>query len=286
MLSAARGAPAAGAEVVAIVSKDIAPYKRALAGVTRTLPGQPVEMLDPDEATAVKRVKDRKPGAVVAIGVKAAKAARLAVPNVPVVYCLVLDPAGNGLVGPEAIGVPFQPSLRDEIEALTKALPAVSRVGVVINANHPPADLDASLASASRQGVTLEIERASDASELLSATARLAPTVDALAVLADPSIVTRDTFKAVADLAIRRKLPTVAATEEFAKLGALISLYMEFEEAGHDAAVLAGQLAAGKKPADVAPPAPSWQIVVNQTTAEAIGAKVAPAVLRAAQKIR
>jgi putative tryptophan/tyrosine transport system substrate-binding protein len=272
--------------VIAVVSKDIAPYKRALAGVARTLPGNPFLMLDQDEAAVLKRIKDRAPAAVIAIGVKAARAVHAMAPEMPVVYCLVLDPEGNDLVTPTTLGVPFEPSLRDEIEVLKRAVPAITKIGVVINPARPPPGLDEALGAAQKIGVTVAVEKAGDAAELHAAVTRLAPRIDGIAVLAEPSIVTRDTFKSVMDLAIRRRLPVVATTEEFAKLGALISLHMEFEEAGHAAALAAEQIAMGRKPSEVTLQKPSWQVVVNLATAEAIGVTVAPAVLETARVVR
>lgn len=272
--------------VVAIVSKDIPSYKSALAGVTRTLPGHPVEWLDQGEEPAIARIRARPPEVAVAIGARAAKAAVAAFPELPLVYCMVLDPTGHALFGSRVTGIPLEIALRDQVEAFKKAVKSLNRIGTVVASSRPPPDLKDAAAAAARLGVEIFVETAAEAGDFPAAVERLLPRIDGLIVLQEPAVVTRDTFRAALDAAMARRVPVLASTEEYARLGALVGLAVDHEQAGRDAALLAQALLAGKKASDLPPPRPKWRYIVNLTTATLLGATVAPEIVAGARTVR
>src|SRR5688572_6917433 len=72
---------------------------------------------------------------VVAMGPLAAQLAREMLPDVPLVYCMIQDPAAAGMVGaPNAAGVALALPVRNQLVAFRTVNPQARRVGVIFNA--------------------------------------------------------------------------------------------------------------------------------------------------------
>jgi len=287
-LAAGFSAPAVAGpkpKVSALVAQNTAPYQRALSAFKRAWDGPVQTHVLEFEDDAVARVRAEAPALVLAVGVKAAKAAQ-ALGDVPVVYCMVLEPRANGVGAPHVIGVPLEIPPMVQLSELKRTLPATQRVGVIYNPARSGRELEEAQVAAGKLGLVLHAEPASSAAQFPEALKKLLPKVQALWLIADPTVVTQDTFRLMLESASANRLPLLVFNDEFVRRGALLAVSPDFEGAGLEAARLAQDLAAGKKPSEIAPAQARWTLVLNLGTAKALGITLPPEVLRGATQVQ
>ena len=280
--SLARGAPR---RVSALVAQGTAPYQQALAAFRRAWDGPITIHTLEFEPDALERVRAEKPELVLAVGVKAAKLAQQ-LGDVPVVYCMVLEPKANGIGAPNVVGVPLEIPAEIQLSELKRLLPAAQKVGLVYNPARSAGEVAQAQAAAEKLDLLLVAEPAGSAALFPDALRRLVPKAQALWLLADSTVVTQDTFQLMLESAMAHHLPLLAFSDEFVRRGALVAVSPDFEAAGAEAARLAREIAAGRKPAEVTPATAKWKLVVNRSTAAALGIQFPPEALKGAVEVQ
>ncbi len=271
--------------VSALVAKNTAPYQRALSAFKMAYDGPvSVHVLDFEGDQALARIRAERPAMLLAVGVKAAKLAQELM-ELPIVYCMVMDPKRQGLDGPRLIGVPLDIPPAVQLGELKRLLPQARSIGVVFNPQRSAGLLEDAQAAAQKLSLTLLAEPASSAQDFPDALSKLLPKVQAFWVLADSTVVTQNTFRLMLEAAFERKLPLLTFSDEFVTQGALAAVAPDFAASGREAARIALELAKGRKPAEIASAQPKWNLVINLSTAQSLGVPVGPEVLKAAVAI-
>lgn len=273
-------------KVSALVAQSAAPYQRALAAFRRSWDGPLATHVLEFEDDAVERIRAERPDLVLAVGARAAKLAQALGGGVPVVYCMVLEPRANGIGGPHVVGVPLEIPAHVQLSELKRLLPAARKVGVVFNPSRSAGALEEAQGAAGRLSLSLVAEPAASAAQFPEALDRLLPKAQALWLVADPTVVTQDTFRLMLESAMARRLPLLAYSDEFVRRGALLALAPDFEGAGIEAARLAKEIAQGRKPAELSPAEPRWLLVVNLATARALGLAFTAEALKGAVQVQ
>ncbi len=213
-------------------------------------------------------------------------AARRATRTIPIVTIHTPDPVQLGLV--ESLGHPGGnvtgvTSLSSEmsvkqLELLKEAVPRVSRIAVLWNPDNPwhPIAVKA-LESAGRSlGVTLqllEVRRPEGFDDAFGAMTRAG--AQGLVILADP--VTFAHRKRLADLAIQHRLPAMGSLRAYAEAGSLLSYWADSAELEARAASYVDRILKGARPAELpVEQARKYELVVNATTARALGMTIPP----------
>ena len=133
--------PAAGrgaADVAVLKSSRRRAWRPALDALRRAAAGHTITEYDlrGDRAVAeqVLAPLKGKPVVLVAMGNLAAQAARALLPDAPLVFCMVQDPAKLGLApGPGVTGVAFTIPVKNQIAAFRMVNPRGTRIGVVFH---------------------------------------------------------------------------------------------------------------------------------------------------------
>jgi ABC-type uncharacterized transport system substrate-binding protein len=129
--------------------------------------------------------------------------------------------------------------------------------------------------------ITLEIRRGED---IVPAFEALNGRAEALYVVIDPLINTNRTRINI--LALGARLPTMHGTREYVEAGGLMSYGPNFPDLFRRAGDYVDKILKGVKPADIPVEQPTkFDLVVNLTTARALGIEVPPTLLARADEV-
>jgi len=215
--------------------------------------------------------------------------------TVPIVFVVVPDPVGAGLVeslakpGGNATGfTSFEYGISAKwLELLKEMAPGMKRVAVL---RDPALAVGAGQYGAIQSvapsfGVELRPVNIRDAVEIERAIAALAPSSDGgIIVTGSPFAVTHREL--IVTLATRHRLPAIYYDRFFAASGGLMSYGADSIEQFRQAAGYVDRVLKGEKPADLAVQAPTkFELVINLRTAKALGITVPPGLLAQANEV-
>jgi putative ABC transport system substrate-binding protein len=225
-----------------------------------------------------------------------ALAAKAATTEVPIVAASVDNPVDMGLAatmarpGGNITGVSGWAGelVEKRLELLHELAPAARRVGILFNP-------DAGVMRAGLQGGIVRWERTlgiqiraydartpHDFQSVFTAQAR--DGVGGLVVLADGNTYTHR--KALNDLCLERRMPSVWGGRDFLTGGGLASYQSDFPAIFKRAATLVDYILKGQKPADIPfEQATKLELIVDKRAAKALGIALPPAVLLAADEV-
>jgi ABC-type uncharacterized transport system substrate-binding protein len=202
---------------------------------------------------------------------------------------VAVDPLGSRLVanlsrpGGNVTGLSVQSAdlAGKRLEILRELLPDLRRLAIIGNVGYRAAalEMDEVQEAARMLGIdtaTLGIRRAED---IASAFDALKGHVEALYVCPDALI--NANHMRINTLALGMRLPTIQAPREYLESGGLMSYGPNYPDLFRRAAEYVDKILRGTKPADIPVEQPTkFNLVVNLTTAKALGLKV-PATLLA-----
>jgi putative tryptophan/tyrosine transport system substrate-binding protein len=221
-------------------------------------------------------------------------AAKQATAVIPIVFAAANDPVGTGLVaslarpGSNVTGLANQQSDTSgkKLEFLREVVPSLRRLAIMANANNPGSMLDMSEAEATARRLGLEVTK----SEIRGAE-DIAPAFEALRNRADALYVCPDALLntnriGINILAVGARLPTMHGHREYVEAGGLMSYGNNNRDQFRRAADFVDKILRGAKPADIPVEQPTnFQLIVNLTTAKALGIEVPPTLLARADEV-
>jgi len=215
--------------------------------------------------------------------------------TVPIVFALVVDPVGAGIVdslarpGGNATGfMLFEYTLSAKWpELLKQVAPSVTRVAVPRDPTATAGIGQFAVIQALAPSVGLEVSpiNVRDPGEIERAMAVFAQTANGgLIVTAGPgSLIHRDLLIA---LARRHRLPAVYFDRFFVSVGGLISYGANVIDQYRHAAGYVDRILKGEKPGDLPVQAPNkYELVINQKTAKALDLTISPSLLARADEV-
>jgi len=222
-----------------------------------------------------------------------AQAAKRAGSATPIVFAVAGDPVASGLVetlakpGGNVTGVTIlSPQLASKrLQIFKEAFPSTSRMGALAGSDTTPAQVKAVERAAKALGITLVSESFERAEQLRDVESRLRRSrLDSLYIL--ESTIPFFNRALIAALALRAKLPTLAATREYAEAGALISYGVDYEACYRRSAVYVDKILKGARPADLpVEQVAKYDLVVNVGTARALGVTIPRELLLRADRV-
>jgi putative ABC transport system substrate-binding protein len=247
----------------------------------------------PDLAAQLVRLKV---DIIVAVVTQASLAAKNATGTIPIVMLAVGDPVGAGLVASLARpggNVTGTSRLAVEIagkslEMLKQVVPKLRLVAVIwnpANAVFQAQMVKETEVAARALGIQLQMFAARDSEEIDRAfEAVTRERAAALTVIVDPVFIAYRTR--IAALAVKSRLPSVSAFEEYAEAGGLMAYAANFSEPGRRTASYVDKILKGAKPADLpVEEATKFELVINLKTAKALGLTIPPSLLQRADQV-
>jgi ABC-type uncharacterized transport system substrate-binding protein len=213
--------------------------------------------------------------------------------TIPIVFVIVPDPVGRGLVrslahpGGNITGfASYDASIVGKwAQLLKEAVPEVTRASIIFNpdtALAPPLDLV--IKAAPSIGVTVTLAPVHDDTGIEEATAAQAHEPGgSLIILPDSFNVTHSA--AIVAAAVRSKLPSIGWTE-FSRAGGLMSYWYDAVELHVQAASYVDRILKGANPADLPVQYPTkYSLIINLKTAKALGLTISERVLEIADEV-
>jgi putative ABC transport system substrate-binding protein len=239
---------------------------------------------------------DLKVTLIVASGTPASFAAKHATSTIPIVMGGVsANPVETGLVaslarpGGNITGMSMMSSQLSgkRLELLKAIVPGLTRVAVFWNPPNPAygpilKELEAAAPTLGLKLQRLEVRVPEDFEGAFKAATR--QRAGALITPGDPLVANRR--KAVADLALKYRLPTTMDIKEFAEVGGLLSLGVDLVDSYRRSATHVDKILKGANPADLPMEQPTkFDLVVNLKTARALGLTIPQSVLVQATQV-
>jgi putative ABC transport system substrate-binding protein len=173
------------------------------------------------------------------------------------------------------------------LELLKEALPRLTRAAVLKNPANPSAEAQFAETNSAARVLALEIQPVDvrDPKEVETAFATMIKGgAGRFTVLGDP--VFRSQQKRVADLALRKRLPSIFPRSENVEVGGLMSYGASLADMYRQAAVYVDKILKGAKPGDLPVEEPTrMYLVINHRTAKALGLTIPPGLLRRADQV-
>jgi putative ABC transport system substrate-binding protein len=221
-------------------------------------------------------------------------AVKRATAAIPIVFASAGDPVGNGLVaslarpGGNVTGLSIQltDTVGKRLELLRELVPALRRLAILFNAADPQVNLerDAALAAAHTLGLDIVRSEIRPAEEIAPVIEPLKGHAEALYVCLDPLVYSNATR--INALALAARLPVMHGVRENALAGGLMSYGPDFPDMSRRAAEIVDKILRGAKPADIPVEQPTkFDLVLNLTTAKAIGLTIPPQLLAIANEV-
>jgi putative ABC transport system substrate-binding protein len=236
----------------------------------------------------------RKIDVIVTSGTSTVLAAKQATSVIPIVFAATGNPVGTGLVaslarpGGNVTGLSVQQTdtATKRLGLLREVVPDLRRLAILGNVGGPAVVLDMrevqdSARTLGFEVTTSEIQRGED---IVPAFEALNGRADALYVCIDPLVLAHRIR--INTLALAARLPTMHASREYVEAAGLMSYGANFPDLYRRAAEYVDKILRGTKPADIPVEQPTkFDLVINLTTAKALGLKIEESFLLRADEL-
>jgi putative ABC transport system substrate-binding protein len=289
---AALAAPASWAADVALLkSSEVAAWRPAIEALRRAAGAHTFTEYDlrGDRASAENVLSGFKgrPVVLVAFGNLAAQAARAVLPDAPLVFAMVQDPARLGLApGPGLTGVAYGIPVKNQLAAFRSVNPRGVRIGVLFHPDNTGRQVEEAEQAAALLRVVVVPKPVSTVGEIPGALRGLlsGDTVDAIWLPPDPLVIADETRRFILTEATKAGKPVYAFSASVVAEGALVSNGPDFASIGQQAGDLVNRLAGGDR-ARIEMQVPRAELVVNGRVANRLKIAVPPDALKAAGKV-
>jgi len=220
---------------------------------------------------------------VIVTGGNAAVAAKQTSSAVPIVFALVDDPIGMGLIanlsrpGGNVTGLAVQATdlAGKRLALLREVVPGLRRLAIMVNVDYPSAvlemgEIQTAAGMLGLEVAPLEIRRAEDIAPAFEA---LKGRAEALYVIGDALVMTHRVR--INTLALAARLPTSFNYREYVEAGGLMSYGANLSDLFRRAAEYVDKILRGAKPGDLPVEQPTkFDLMINLTTAKALGLSI------------
>jgi putative ABC transport system substrate-binding protein len=268
----------AAMDIAILQSSDIAAYREAIVGLKATGPiGAIYTEYDAQGDLELGKKLARKLRAsnaslVVAVGLKAALAAKAEIVDIPIVYMMILDPLKHQLTAANMTGTLLEVPVDRQLKIMRAFLPSLRQLGTL----YDPTKTSSRLKNAVEQAASfnfqlkgLPVESDKDVPQQLRT---LLSGVEALWLIPDSKVLTNESIGFILESALAHQIPVIGFSPEFTRLGALLSMSVNYGDVGRETGSLAKRILDGERPSPLNPvPNDRLKITVNLKTAKFLG---------------
>lgn len=266
------------AEIAILKSADMAAYNKAVEGFKAAMPDT-VAVLEYDMQgdiargrSLARKLRATDAALVLAVGLKAALAAKLELVDIPVIFCMVLDPARYDLTAPNMTGVLLEVPVELQLTTMRAVLPNLRQIGVAYDPEKTATVVEEARRLMKDLGLELVARPVRSEKEVPAAVRAMLPSIQALWLVPDSTVLTEDSLQFMLGLTLDHNIPVIGFSSEFVRSGALVSLSVSYRDVGHQAGLLAKKILTGQDFSSIAVvPPDKVRLALNLKTAQFLG---------------
>lgn len=271
----------AGEKTVTIIqSQQIAAYNEAVKGFKEECRGKNIAIKkiynlkgDIEEGKkAVQDIKANKPNLILAVGVLAATLVKEQFPEIPIIFCMVVNHYRFNLQGDNITGISVEASVEDQFIILRNLLGEHKNLGVIYDITKTGKIISEAETIAKTIGFNLIKSEVTSEKEVIPVLEDIIKKIEALWIIPDSTVITKNTLEAIFRIALDHHLPTFCTSEAIVKTGALISISPDYTYTGLQAAKIAQILINNPGTTSMGIKNPEkLRLTLNTQTAESVG---------------
>ena len=280
------------AEIAILKSADIAAYNQAIAGF-KAAAGATHSFTDYDMQGDValgrklaRKIRASDAALVFAVGLKAALAAKVEIVDVPVLYSMVLAPEKYDLKASNLAGIALEVPVDRQLSMIRSVLPKARKLGVLYDPEKTGSFVEEAKRLTRVRGFELVEGPVRSEKEVPAALRALLPKIEALWLVPDSTVLTEESMGFLLGTALDATIPTIGFSSEFVRSGALLGLFVSYQDVGRQAGQLAARILGGQ--ASLAPgllPPERVRLAINQKTAKFLNITIPPDILTSADEV-
>lgn len=281
---------AGAAEVAVLKSSEVAAWRPTVDALRRAAGSHNLTEYDlrGDRAEGERVLGGLKGKSVilVALGHLAAQLAHDLLPEAPLVFTIVQDPAKLGLVGSNITGVSLSIPIRNQLAAFRLVNPKGVRIGVIYNEDNTGRLVQEAQKAAGLVRLLLVAKPIASDKEIPQALRALLSgedAVDALWMPPDPIIMGENSRRFLLAETLKAGKPVYGFSAALVGEGALVSNGPSFASIGEQAGELVNRIASGEK-GRIEQVVPQAELVINTKVAGRLKIEIPPNALVAANK--
>jgi len=199
---------------------------------------------DRPPVTVLRHINDAAPGAVIAIGLRAAQSS-ISMSDQPVVFSQVFNYRHHGLLQQNSRGVAALPPIDAQIAAWKELDPTITRLGLIVGEGHEELLEEAEIA-AQRHGVQLVSQVTSSDQETLYFFRRMVRDIDGFWLLPDNRVLSPRVLQQMLAEAQQQRVPVSVPSDSMLGLGATVSMTSSAADIADKIAGIVRSIQAGK----------------------------------------
>ena len=229
--------------ILVIQSTRVKPYEETFRGFSRACHHEAIRFVvsEGKENEIGDFIREEQPRLIVAIGADALEQVRQ-IRTIPIIYLMVLNPSKIVPEAKNVTGVQMTPSPVQQVDLIRKALPNVSKVGVLYDPNNLSKFVRQAADAARPLGLELVTREIRAPREVPGALLRLRGEIDAFWMLPDPSVVSPETMEFFILFSGENRIPLVSFSHKYVDMGALLALDTDPYDMGMQAGEMATRL--------------------------------------------
>ena len=269
---------ASGLEITILKSSDMKAYNDAVQGFKATTSGTPIYAeydLQGDVERGkqlARKIRTSDSSLIVAVGLKAALVAKQEITDIPILYMMILDPVKHQLTATNMTGVLLEIPADRQFKIMRTFLPTLRRIATLYDPDKTaPKVKDAEPRAATHEFLLrgFPVENEKDVPQQLRS---LLSESEALWLIPDSTVLTDESIRFILESALAKQVPVVGFSSELTRLGALLSMSIDYGEVGREAGLLGRRILNGEQPLRLKPVSVQRiRITVNQKTARYLG---------------
>lgn len=237
----------------------------------------------------IKRSRETMPpDAILTIGMMASKLAKEEITDIPIIFCMVINPVKASLSSHKNIGgVSFDLSPESQLSRLRQIMPEAKIIGVMYNPENSGNIIEEAKKLEKSLDIKIIDKKTFSEKDVPDALTKLIKEgIQLLWLIPDSTVLTRESFRFINLKTLENRLPVMACSPQLVEMGAPFGFYTDEFLMGQQAGAICNGIINGsiKGPMPVATPEDIF-MAINLTTMKRCGLEVSQAILDEAKKV-